>query len=269
MTEAVSTDQDHRRSPSFAALTEGPGGEASREGAEMLHARYGYAAQLAAGRRVLEVGCGPGMGLGLIGEEAVRVVGGDYDETLLRMARDTYGGEIPLIRLDAQALPFQDDAFDMVLFFEGSYYVPDMEKTFDEFARVLAPESVLLFVNANPERPDFIRSPLSVHYHTASEFRAALTKRGFQVTVDGAYPLGSGGIVPRLASTARKVAERLGLIPKTLAGRALLKKLLVRRMVRLPHRIPRGVGVEAPREALPAGSPADRWKVIYVTARRG
>ena len=245
-----------------------PGGQASREGVEMLFARYAHAADHAAGRRVLEVGCGPGLGLGLLGGRAPFVVGGDCDEELLQVASSTYGPGVPLVRLDAQALPFRDGCFDVALFYEGSYYVPDMDQVFDELARVLSADATLLFVNANPERPDFIRSPMSVHYHTAQEFCCALGERGFDVMVEGAFPISEAGVVARLASLARKVAERLGLIPKTLAGRARLKRLLVRRMVSIPDQIPVDVQATAPRDVIPAGTRAEHWKVIYVTARR-
>lgn len=257
------------QAPSFGGLTEAPGGQASPEGAAMLFSRYAHAAEQAEGRRVLEVGCGPGLGLGLLASRASFAVGGDYDEGLLRVARTTYGPGTPLVRLDAQALPFRDGSFDVALFYEGSYYVPDMERAFDELGRVLSADATLLFVNANPERLDFIRSPLSVHYHTAQEFQSALAARGFEVAVRGAFPVSEAGAVARLASLARRVAERLGLIPRTLAGRALLKRLLVRRMVPIPDRIPVDVAAPAPLDEIPAGQQATRWKVIYVTARRG
>lgn len=234
----------------------------------MLFSRYAHAAERAAGRRVLEVGCGPGLGLGLLASRASFVVGGDYDLGLLRVARRTYGPRAPLVRLDAQALPFRAGSFDVVLFFEGSYYVPEMARAFDELARVLSADATLLFVNANPERVDFIRSPLSMHYHTAQEFRTALAERGFDVAVHGAFPISDAGTVARLASVGRRVAERLGLIPRTLAGRALLKRLLVRNMVQIPDQIPLDAPAPAHREEIREGHPASRWKVIYVTARR-
>ena len=118
----------------YAALTEAPGGLVSVEGADMLYARYAYGAEAGAGGGVLEVGCGPGLGLGLLSASASFLVGADYDSVLLRRARETYGGRISLVRLDVQRLPFQDGAFDTVLFYEGSYYVPDMERAFDEVA---------------------------------------------------------------------------------------------------------------------------------------
>jgi SAM-dependent methyltransferase len=234
----------------------------------MLYSRYEHAAAMAGARRVLELGCGPGLGMGLVGERAALLVGADYDADLLARAKATYGRRFPLVCLDGQRLPFSDGGFDLVFFFEGSYYVPDMELVFDEMSRVLAPGGAILFVNANPERTDFIRSPLSVHYHSADQFRESLERRGFSVTVEGAFARDVRTLGGRITSRVRRLAERMGLIPRTLAGRALLKKVLVRRLVRIPDRVPRHFGVPVRRMEILPGLSASAWKVLYVTARR-
>jgi SAM-dependent methyltransferase len=251
---------------SYSALTEGPGGTVAREGAEMLRTRYQLAADHASGRRVLEIGCGPGVGLGLIDRAAEGVVGADYDDALLRVAASTYGARIPFICLDAQKLPFRDASFDLILFFEGTYYVPDMDTVFDEVRRVVADGGEVLFVNANPDRPDFIRSPKSVRYHSAEEFRQALIKRGFEVEVRGGFPLTEAGIQSKLVSRGRKLAESLGLIPRTLAGRAALKRLLFGKLVAVPAEMGDDFGEASPLSKLPGAEPVVDFKVIYVAA---
>lgn len=175
--------------PRFEDLTETTGIPISTEGAGMMYTRYWVASRLAAGRRVLEVGCGAGQGLGLVGSAAERVVGGDYSKPLLLGGRAHYGSRFPLVCLSAESLPFASATFDVVLCFEASYYVPNMARAFQEIARVLRPAGTVLFVNANPERPDFITSPHSTHYHTADEFRAALGWLGLKVEVEAAFPL--------------------------------------------------------------------------------
>lgn len=234
----------------------------------MLSTRYSYAAEICAAKRVLEIGCGPGLGLGLLESSARSIVGADLDPDLLGTARETYGNRVPLVRLDAQSLPWQDGAFDVVFFFEGSYYVPDMERVFDEVRRVLVPGGLAVFVNANPERPDFIRSPLSVHYHSAQEFRQALSSRGFRVRVDGAFPVELASLRARVLSAVRRRAEQFGLVPRTLAGRALLKRLVAGRLVPLPRELPPGFAPKATKTEIAPGTPAAGWKVIYVTAER-
>lgn len=251
--------------PSFDELTETTGTPLSPEGARMMYSRYHYAAALADGRRVLEIGCGSGQGLRLIGERARFVVGGDIDAALLSRGRRHYRGRFPLAQLSVEALPFRERAFDLILFFEASYYVVDMERGFDEIARVLAPGGVVVFVNANPERPDFVSSPRSHHYHSADEFRSALERRGFIVRTEGAFPIGEEGRAAALIMLARKVLERLQLVPTSLRGRAVLKRLVYRRLITVPPELP--AGFAATEERTPLGEGLARgFKVIYVTA---
>jgi SAM-dependent methyltransferase len=265
--------QGLNRTARFEDLTETTGIPLSAEGADMMATRYAVAAGLAAGLRVLELGCGAGQGLGLIGREAGSVVGADYSLPLLRSGRAHYGTRVPFVRLSADALPFRSAAFDLVLFFEASYYVPDMARSFREIARVLAPVGTVLFVNANPERPDFIQSPHSVHYHSADEFRAALAPLGFTVEARGAFPVEapggarSHGPLAPILSLARRALEALGLVPKTLRGRARVKRLIYGKLREVPAELGGGFGAVAPLDPLPAG-PARGYKVIYVSGHR-
>lgn len=254
----------------FEDVTETTGIPVTAEGASMMYTRYAVAAQLAAGRRTLELACGGGNGLGLVGASAKSLAGGDFSPALLRMAGAHYTTRVPLVRLSAEQLPFRGASFDTVLFFEASYYVPGMEAAFDEVARVLAPGGTVMFVNANPERPDFIHSPHSVHYHTADEFRAALARRGFSVRVEGAFATDppSAGAAPKIKGAvfglARKVLEGLGLVPTTLRGRARLKRLVFGRLRELPAELPPGYAPVEPRVPQAQG-PIREFKVIYIT----
>ncbi len=259
--------------PRFEDITETVGVPLSPEGASMLSTRYEWAQSLAAGCRVLELGCGGGQGLGLLAASAARVIGGDYSAPLLSIARRTYGTRIPLTRLSAEQLPFADKSFDLVLLFEASYYIPDLDAAFAEMARVLAPGGSILLANANPERPDFIRSPHSHKYYSADQFRATLGPLGMQVVVEGAFPVqpAGDGVASRLKgsimSAARQVLERLHLVPGTLKGRARLKRLLFRGMRQTPAELPPHFAELGTRTPLAAG-PAPGWKVIYVQGRK-
>jgi SAM-dependent methyltransferase len=259
--------------PRFEDLTETTGIPLSPEGARMMFTRYSIAQTLSRGRRVLEIGCGSGQGLGMLGQEAESVVGTDFSMPLLLKAREHYGTRVPLVRLSADALPFRPDSFDLILCFEASYYVPNMEQALDEIASALTKEGTILFVNANPERPDFIPSPHSVRYYSADEFRAALSTRGFKVRVMGAFPIAQSetGLVSRFVggalSFARRTLEFFGLVPKTLLGRARIKRLLYGKLAAVPSELTAGFSEIAECTPLFAGPQRD-YKVIYVQAAR-
>lgn len=258
--------------PRFEEVTETTGIPVTQEAASMIYTRYHLGASIGVGKRVLELACGGGNGLGLLGATAATLVGGDLSAPLLQSARRHYGTRYPLVRLSAEALPFRNQAFDTVVLFEASYYVPDMEATFDEIRRVLSPGGSVLFANANPDRPDFIRSPHSRHYHRAAEFRAALQARGFTVTVHGAFPVEVAArrfpdkVRAVALSFLRRILDRLGLVPRTLAGRARLKRLVFRQLERLPAELPPEFARVEPLVRLEIDS-AGHFKVIYVCGK--
>jgi SAM-dependent methyltransferase len=259
----------------YDQITEIGGTEITSEAASMVYTRYALAAELARGCRTLEIGCASGVGLGLIMAAADFAVGGDVFLPMLQTARRHYGACLSLTQFSAVNLPFKNQSFDFVLFMEASYYVQDFGRALDEIDRVLDTDGTLLFVNANPERPDFIRSPQSEHYHSAREFRGLLEQRGYRVETLGAFALetrrnGRGGASSKrsLVTLARKVAETLHLVPKTLRGRARIKRLIFGKLKMLPPELPTGF---APRERLqPLGdAKAVDYKVIYIVAVRG
>ncbi len=259
--------------PRFEDLTETTGIPLSEEGAAMMYSRYAAGRRLARDKRVLELGCGAGQGFGLVGAAAQNLVGGDYSAALVRQGQAHYRGRFPFVQLSGDALPFRDASFDLVLFFEATYYVPHVDAALRESARVLAPDGVVLFVNANPERPDFIRSPHSVRYHTADEFRAVLESLGFRVTTEGAFPVEPPaiGVMDKLKGNifglARRVLQAMHLVPRTLRGRARLKRLVYGKLREVPAELPEGFAEEAPRAVLSPGA-VRGYKVLYVTASR-
>lgn len=258
----------------YDLITEIGGIPITSEAASMLYTRYAVAAELARGRRTLEIGCASGIGLGLLLRGAELVVGGDVHLPMLQTARAQYGTRVPLTALSATDLPFRDRSFDFVLFMEASYYVRDFNKALAEIGRVLGLDGVLLFVNANPERPDFIRSPHSEYYHSAREFRQLLENSGYEVETSGAFAIAdisNRGLFKRIADRvlpiARRVGESLNLIPTTLRSRARIKRLLFGKLRTIPRELPRDFaprGVLTPLKTVTA----DGHKVIYIVARR-
>ena len=88
----------------FSSVTELPRQGATRMQMSMLRTRYGWAAQYAAGKNVLEVACGAGLGLVWLAELARQVSAGDIDQQNCRVARGRLSrtGEDPH-RVDGRA----------------------------------------------------------------------------------------------------------------------------------------------------------------------
>jgi ubiquinone/menaquinone biosynthesis C-methylase UbiE len=87
--------------------------------------------------RILDVGCGTGELTRVLAEESDGDVAGlDADPRLLRVAREETG--LPVVAGDAGRLPFEDDAFDLVVCQALLVNLPDPGAVVGEFARVAA-----------------------------------------------------------------------------------------------------------------------------------
>jgi ubiquinone/menaquinone biosynthesis C-methylase UbiE len=246
----------------YSTVTETVGTGLTREALAMMATRNAYASEWARGARVLEVGCGAGQGLGRLASTARTVVGGDYTYSLLVGARRHYGARVLLVCLDGQRLPFEAESFDRVLLFEAIYYLADQAAFVRECRRVLAPGGGVMICAANPERDGFNPSPFSTRYPTAAELHDLLTGGGFDTQLFGAYADKGGGPLRSAVALVRRLAVALHLVPKTMRGKEMLKRLFYGRLERLPPELATFEGVERP-ERLTDLSGARRYKVIY------
>lgn len=260
-----------RRAPTYAYVTEMPGNQVAPEQIEMIVCRYAWAARWAAAKDVLEVACGPGIGLGALAARARRLVAGDYDLACLAVCRAHYRGRVPLLRLDAQRLPFPDHCFDLVIMFEAIYYLPDPDGFLAEARRILRPAGRLLLALPNRDWPGFAPSPESRRYFSPMELAHHGARAGFEVKVYGRYPQARLTTAQRLLRLVRRVATVLGLVPKdpgkTEAVRRVLKRLAYRRLATLPPEV--SVPPDAPCDmtALPLDRPDRLHRVFYAELR--
>ncbi|HTZ44761.1 MAG TPA: class I SAM-dependent methyltransferase [Jatrophihabitans sp.] len=106
--------------------------------------------RIAAGQRVLDLGCGTGRYTVPLAAAGARVTGLDLAEPMLAQAAEKLaaaGLTAELRTGDMTALPFEAASFDVVVSTLTLMHVPpaDRQRVFAEIARVLAPGGVLLF----------------------------------------------------------------------------------------------------------------------------
>lgn len=250
----------------FTTVTELPGEDASREQIERLTHRYCWAAEFCAGRDVLELACGAGQGLGVLASVAASVSAGDLTESFVRLAHRHYGDRIQVCKLDAEVLPFGDCVFDVVILFEAIYYLGSAEKFAKECRRVLRPGGHVLIVTANKDLYDFNPSPFSRVYLGVSELNELFVSQGFSCSFFGVTPIDGISVRQRLLRPVKFLAVKLGVMPKTMARKRLLKRLVFGPGEHIPAEVTRNAkSYDAPM-GLMATVPDRRFKVIYLAA---
>ncbi|HSV74218.1 MAG TPA: class I SAM-dependent methyltransferase, partial [Chthonomonadales bacterium] len=252
----------------FRGVTETPGLPANPEQLAMLYARYHLGAELARDRDVLEVACGSGIGLAYIARRARRAVGGDVDPALLAIAKANCAGLADVSLMDALALPCDDEAFDVVVLLEAVYYLRDAPRFVEEARRVLRPGGYLYVCSANCEREAFNPSPMSVRYYPASTLGAMLREQGFEVGLSAAFPERADGIQGSLMSAAWRLAVRWRLVPRTMRGKSIVKRLLYRNSRPIPAVLTDGIAPLEPRVPVTADAPVRDFKVLYAVGRK-
>ncbi len=112
--------------------------------------------------RVLDVGTGTGsIAIGFAqGLPSVQVIGLDLSDVALELARHNaqnsgVSSRVTFEKGDAQDIPFEDDAFDLVISSDALHLIKNPVKLFDEIHRVLKPEGRFLI-------SDFRRSLLGI-----------------------------------------------------------------------------------------------------------
>ena len=102
--------------------------------------------------RVLEVGTGPGFFAIPLRELGYDVTAIDLTPAMLEEAKKNAGelaGRIQWMEMNAEALSFADESFDMVVSRNLTWNLPHPEKAYAEWARVLKPGGLLLNFDAN------------------------------------------------------------------------------------------------------------------------
>jgi len=107
---------------------------------------------IGAGQRVLEVGCGSGVFLRAVADHGATPHGIDASEALVELAKRRVP-EADVRVGDMQALPFEDDHFDVVAGFNSFFFADDIVAALREAGRVAKPAApVVIQVWGPPER---------------------------------------------------------------------------------------------------------------------
>ena len=139
-----------RRAPSYTeVIRKNLEGVWERRWADMLISRF--PAEGDAPLRILDIGTGPGFYAIILAERGYRVWAVDYAENMLAEARRNAGAlaeRIDFRQMDAHRLDFPANSFDAVVTRNLTWTLPEPEKAYREWFRLLRKGGVLLNFDA-------------------------------------------------------------------------------------------------------------------------
>jgi SAM-dependent methyltransferase len=109
---------------------------------------------IAPGSQLLDVACGSGQLALMAAKDGMEVTGVDIASTLVERARaraQAEGLKVRFEEADAEALPFDDASFDVVVSLIGAMFAPRPDHVAKELLRVCAPGGTIAMVNWTPQ----------------------------------------------------------------------------------------------------------------------
>ncbi|MEO8649954.1 MAG: class I SAM-dependent methyltransferase [Acidobacteriota bacterium] len=142
-------------------------------------ARYMFATQFGSSKSVLDIACGTGYGLSLLGAAAKSVVGVDISFEAAIAAKGECQNEALILLGDGKRLPFADRSFDLVTSFETLEHLKDRSDFLAELCRVIIPGGKLVLSTPNAvytmPQNGVPSNPFHIFEYTPQELRAELS----------------------------------------------------------------------------------------------
>ena len=127
----------------------------------------------------------------------------------------------------------------------------------------------MLIETVDKDWSEFNPSPLSTCYFSVPELGKPLQGNGFKVEFYGAFSSIPKTVKEKIISIIRRLAVSLHLIPRTMKGKELLKKIFYGKLIPLKEEMEDGICEYDPPEPISSDTASFEYKVIYSLGRIG
>ena len=246
-----------------------PGRLVTPEELQIIYTRYYHTLGYITNKEILEVACGPGLGLGLLSSNAKKVIAWDYSKVNVEIAKAHYKYTIDISELDAHNLPFKNESFDVIIALEVLLYL-DIPKFLAECDRVLKRDGILIVDIPNKDRPNFKPSNLSRNYFSVNELQKFFVNQKFDTSVYGLFRV-NNNINTKRSVVKKSFIKVIGTILKILPKGKDLKQSLSKKVfkkVELPPELTLNITTPEKLIKIDASIPNNEYKVIYIVAKK-
>jgi ubiquinone/menaquinone biosynthesis C-methylase UbiE len=153
------------------------------------------------GELILDAACGTGRYCRLFQSRGARVVGIDFSEGMLRIARQ----KVPTVAFHcmdlAGTLAFPEAGFDKVNCAQALKHLPDLTLPLEEFARIVKPSGTITFSVTHPEMDwegyemsgptsFYLAGESDIHHHRFWQYFEAIDRAGLRLSAFRQVPVG-------------------------------------------------------------------------------
>ena len=153
MTTAASTDMDALKTRLKTTWEAGDFAEVAKH-IEKVAEDFVGRLDIRPGMKVLDVACGSGNLAVIAAQKGATVTGIDIADNLVEAAKkraEALGLDIRFEQGDAEAMPYADDSFDVVMTMYGAMFAPRPELAASELVRVCKPGGTIAMANWTPD----------------------------------------------------------------------------------------------------------------------
>jgi ubiquinone/menaquinone biosynthesis C-methylase UbiE len=247
----------------YSTITELPNTEVTSTQLKRSFQRYCFAKKLSGNGRIVEIGCGGGQGLNLLLDISNDVIGYDIDQKNIDICKQNYKNEkrIKFIKADVENIEFEKNTIETILIFETIYYLKDQNKFFKKLHQSLKKNGKIIICSANKDWHSFNPSPFSTKYLSLKELHDFGKTHSFEVETFVSFPDRPDTLISKIINILKRFVVRFSLIPKTMKGKLVLKKLFSGRICIMPKKF-----TENTEEYLPPEKTKFLEKDIFSTA---
>ena len=138
------------------------------------------------GKKILDIGCGPGRDAKYFNDHGFHVIGIDLSEKFLEIAKET-APETELRKMDFRNIDFPDDFFDGVWVSASFFHIPkdDIKETFRHISRVIKKNGILYLSVLEGRGQQYLEMEFGTgrffKFYSKEEIKEILNHFGFEI----------------------------------------------------------------------------------------